>query len=115
MYFETNYTHKIVRKATSATTFTIKLPKIDHGDKLTIDAVSVMIDAHKTKYVDVGFIQGSTVHLMETLAISQNNQAFSTKNRVSVPTSFRPFIRIVSPTSGVIYTINIFGSICWRK
>lgn len=109
MYSDTPYTHTIIRKATSSTTFSAKLPPINSRGILIIDNVAVSISAHKTKYVDVGFIKGSSVTIMETLIIDQNDEFFPTRHTVYVPSSYQMYIRFPSPTSGVIYTCHIFG------
>lgn len=111
MHTDLPFVAKIVRKATSSAAFTSKLPPLDAGDVFILDAVSVMIDGHKTKYVDVGFISGSTVHLIETVAVSANNVAFVCYPILYVPSSYRVFLRFQSPTIGVIYTVDVFGRI----
>jgi hypothetical protein len=111
MYCEEPYVHKVVRKATSATTFTARTPPIKAGDILIIDRITAEIDSHKTKYVDVGFIVGSRVHFLETITISLNDTTFYLQGPVYVPSDYRIYFQIVSPTDGVIYTFNIFGRI----
>lgn len=109
MHSETPYTHTLIRKATSSTTFSSKLPPIPIRGVLIVDNIAVSISAHKTKHVDVGFIKGSSIMIMETLIIDQNDEFFPTRHTVYVPSSYQVYIRFPSPTSGVIYTCHIFG------
>ena len=99
------------RQATSTTTFTAKTAPWKTGDVIVIDAVSVMIDAHKPKTVHVGVTRDSNALYLESLSLSVDGSYFCTKAPIYIPSGYRLVVKCVSPTASVIYDIVVFGHI----
>lgn len=99
------------RQATSTSTFTAKTTPWRSGDIIVIDAVSVMIDAHKPKVVHVGVTRNSQALYLESLALSINGSYFCTKAPIVIPSGYRLVVKCLSPTVGITYDIVVFGHI----
>lgn len=97
------------REATSTTTFTAKTQSWRKGDVVRIDAVAVTVDAHNPKTVHVGVTRDEHVIYFETLVLTNANTFYVTGPSILVPSGYKVIVKCVSPTAGVLYTINVFG------
>lgn len=99
------------REATSTTTFTAKTAPWHPKDVVTVDAVSVSVDAHNDKTVHVGISRAGLAIYLETLILDVNEAFYCTKAPIVIPSGYRVIVKCVSPTKGCNYSINVFGHI----
>jgi len=97
------------RQATSANTFTAKTVPWRTDDVVIIDSIAVSVDAHQPKTVHIGVIRDENVIYLETLVLNVNGNFFCTYAPIRIPSGYRVVVRCVTPTTGVYYTINVFG------
>lgn len=97
------------RKALSSSDFTVKTQPWRSGDIVAIDTVTICCVDGTNKYVNVGILQGDKATYYETVNLTANGYFYPTTVTPHFYSDTRLIVKILSPTAGHQYRINIFG------
>lgn len=101
----------LARKATSGTTFTAKTEPLRQGDRMFLYHISVCNSTSDSKVAHIGFVRDEFPIYIKTVALTTHTYFYKTKLNLYVPSDYRIIIKLVTPTSGDMYYMNIFGCI----
>lgn len=99
------------RKANSADTFTMKTEPLARGDHIVIHHISVCNNTSDTKVAHVGFIRDEFAIYVKTLALTSKTYFYKVKLDVDIPSGYRIIVKAITPTSGDMYYVSVFGYI----
>ena len=99
------------RKATSANTFTIKTKSWRPGDIIRVRHVSVSNEITDGTIVHVGVIRDEHAIYIKTLTLTTKTHFYKVILDVEVPSDYRVIVKIITPTSGDMIFVNVFGTL----
>lgn len=111
MYKKEPFIITLRKEATSSTTFTTKTTPWNAGDVVVIEQIAVCNNDSDSKVAHVGVLRGDVAIYYETLALTSKTYFYPTSNPITIPSDYRIVIKIVSPTDGDHYYVNIIGYI----
>lgn len=101
----------LARKATSANTFTVKTRPLSRGEIAHIHHVSVCNNTTDGKIAHVGVVRDEFPIYLETLVLTTKTYFYKVLLDIAIPTDYRVIVKLVTPTSGDMYYINIWGEV----
>lgn len=102
---------ELTKEAESTDTFTVKSNLRNYGDKLRIKTISVSNKDTNTKVAHVGVMIGGKGYYIETLVLTTAGYFYISKPDILVNSNYQVIVKVVSPSAGDTYYINVIGEI----
>lgn len=101
----------IVRKATSANTFTVKSQTFQRNSLIRISHIVVCNNTTSSKLAHIGVLRNEHPIYIKSLVLTTATYYYKAILDILIPSDYRLIVKLITPTSGDLYYINVFGVI----
>lgn len=99
------------REATAVDDFTVKFNYIEYERPVHIDTITVSNQDTDAKVAHVGVMSAGQAYYLETLTLTTATYFYKSKLNIMLPIDYSVVVKLVSPTVGDRYYINVCGGV----